>query len=69
MALFRILEMDFRHLPNDICRLKEYFQIFWHEYQSGGVTCEVVSKMMKEFTGNSAVGLELGKEIVSNVLL
>jgi hypothetical protein len=66
MALFKVLETDFRHLPNDILRIKYYCCALWKEYQSTGVTCELVSEMMKEFNGDFVLAFELqGKKLVS----
>ena len=69
IALFKVLDMDFCHLPNSILPIKYYCHALWQEYQSstaGRVTCELVSKMMTEFKRDCGLISELlGEKVVS----
>jgi len=72
MALFKILDIDFSHLPMDAGRLQHCCSVLWKEYQSspaGGLTCELVQKIIQEFNEDFSLSRLQGKNVVSGLLL
>jgi len=70
MALFRILGIEFSHLPADAEVLQHHCAALWEQYQSlPGVSCELLREIMREFRGDFT-SLELHeKEVVSDTFL
>lgn len=69
MALFKILEVEFSHLPVDVQLLKHYCALLWKMYRKpkGGVTSKLLCKMMREFKEDFKLKLDM--EVVSKYVL
>jgi hypothetical protein len=70
MALFKILGVEFSHLPTDVQLLKHYCAMLWKSYREskeGGVTCELLCKMMRQFKQDFE--LKLKRKVVSKYVL
>lgn len=71
MALFKILKIDFSHLPMEAGRLQHCCSALWKEYQSspeGGVTSGLVHKIIQEFKEDFSLSMLQGTNVVSGLL-
>lgn len=73
MALFKIMGVEFQHLPTDVQLLKYYLEALSQEYltsPAGGVTAELFHNMSEAFA-ISFTSMSKGKEreVVSVVML